>query len=450
MIGKEKLIAKLEKVMAFSKAEQTEIVFIGNESGLTRYANSIIHQNVHETNFQVFFRSLVGRQTGVASTNSMNVADLKKTLADSLEIARKQPDNPLAPDLPKPARYKDINTFDDATARFTPHGRAKQVKKIISEATRKNFTMAGAFSTSQSEIAVVNSRGVRTYQPVTAATVNMIAMSDDSSGYASATSRRVSDLDVVRLAQTAVEKCDRSRNPISIEPGDYEVLLEPAAIAEMLEWLNYVGLGSKSYQNKMSFLSGKIGKRITSNQVTLYDDGLDIRSNAFPFDFEGVPRKKVYFVKDGVAMGVVHDLASAIKAKTKTTGHAITPGERDQGAYGLNLFMAPGKADRAKMLSNVKKGILVTRFHYLNGMIDPRNSVLTGMTRDGTFLIENGEIVSGIKNLRFTDSFTRAFKTVKAISKQTERVDTWWSAVGCMTVPAVHLGSFKFTGKTDF
>jgi predicted Zn-dependent protease len=161
-------------------------------------------------------------------------------------------------------------------------------------------------------------------------------------------------------------------------------------------------------------------------------------------------KKKVYFVKNGVATGVVYDRAAALKAGAKSTGHAVTPDQQGEGAFPLNVTMAPGKADRAKMVAGMKKGILVTRFHYLNGLIDPRNSVLTGMTRDGTFLVEDGEIKCGLKNLRFTDSFCRAFGTVKAISKQTERIDSWWSAVGCMTVPAVHLGSFRFSGKTDF
>ncbi len=162
---------------------------------------------------------------------------------------------------------------------------------------------------------------------------------------------------------------------------------------------------------------------------------------AFPFDFEGVPKKRVPFISKGVAKGVVYDLGSALKVKKKSTGHAITPDmSASQGAIGFNLFMSPGRAKRDKMIAGVKRGILVTRFHYINGFIDPRNSVLTGMTRDGTFLIENGEIKHGIKNLRFTDSIMRAFGTAVAVSKETERVESWWNSVGCMTAPTLHLG----------
>lgn len=449
MIGQEKLFAKLEKVLAGSRADQTEVVYWGTESGLTRYANSYIHQNVFEENRRVFFRSVVGKQVGVASTNSLVADDLRKALEDSLEIARTQPANPHFPGLAEPAKYKELDTFDEATARFSPRERATRVRAIIAAAKRRKFLVAGSFSNSCGEIAVLNSLGLRAYQPITSASVNMIPMSDTSSGYAAATARRVAEIDVDALAKRAVWKCDRAQNPRSIEPGEYEVLLEPPALAEMLEWLNYVSFGSRPYQQGTSFLSGRIGNKLTSDQVTIYDNGLDPKTVAFPFDFEGVPKRRVLFLDKGVAKGAVYDRLAAAKAGTASTGHAGTPDESNEGAYALNVFLAPGRAHRDRMISKIRRGVLVTRFHYINGLIDTRNSVLTGMTRDGTFLIENGEIAYGVKNLRFTDSFLRAFASVHAISRETERLDSWWSSIGCMTVPAVHLGSFRFSGKTE-
>lgn len=450
MIGKEKLFRKLENILAKSKADQTEIVFIGTHSGLTRFANSIIHQNVHEDNNRIFIRSVIGNKVGIATANSLVTSELLKTLEASFEIANLQPENPGFPGFAKPAKYKEINTFDEATAAYLPKERAAKVKSIISISEDKNFTVAGAFSTSSGEIAVLNSNDLRAYQPFTGTSTNMVVMSDTSSGYTSDTSRSVSDLDFENLARVAVDKCYRSQNPISIEPGEYEVILEPAAIAEALEWLNYVSFGSKGYLQNMSLLSGNIGKKITSDKISIYDDALDEKANAFPFDFEGTPKRKVKIIDKGIAKGVVYDLNAALKGKTKSTGHAITPDISNMGASAFNLFMKQGTVKRSNMINNVKRGILVTRFHYINGLIDPRNAVLTGMTRDGTFLIENGEIKNGLKNMRFTDSMTRAFNSTIAISKERERKDSWWSAVGCLTVPAVHLGSFKFSGKTEF
>lgn len=450
MIGKEKLFAKLEKVLAQSKADQTEIVFIGTESGLTRYANSAIHQNVFENNGRIYFRTVLGKKVGVASTNSLGAAELKKTLENSFEIARNQPENPDFPGLAGPASYREIDTFDDKTAGFAPMDRAKIVKKIIAIADAKKFTLAGAFSTSAGEVAVVNTKGVRAYQPVASASINMIAMSDTSSGYAAGLSRKVEKIDFDKLAETAVEKCSRSQNPQAVEPGDYEVILEPAAVGALLEWMSYIGFGSKAFLEKTSFMAGKIGDRITSELITIYDNALDTTSIAFPFDFEGVPKKKVTFIDKGVARGVVYDRATALKDKTKSTGHALTPDNSGEGAVALNLVIAPGTAKRAEMIGKVKRGILITRFHYINGFIDTPNAVLTGMTRDGTFLIENGEIKHGIKNLRFTDSMLRAFGSALALSKETKLVESWWDAIGCIKAPTIHLGSFKFTGKTEF
>ena len=280
--------------------------------------------------------------------------------------------------------------------------------------------------------------------------LNIIAMSENSSGYAAGTSRKVEEIDIDMLAKRAVDKCALSVNPQSIEPGDYEVILEPPAVSEMLEWINYVSLGSKSFEQGTSFLAGRIGKKLTSEKITLYDDALDQSSMSFPFDFEGVPKKKVVFLNKGVAKGVVYDSASAKKAGKKSTGHALTPDGAAEGALSLNLFLKPGTVPREKMISKMKRGILVTRFHYINGLIDTRNAVLTGMTRDGTFLVEDGEIKCGLKNLRFTDSVTRSFGTAIALSKEVEKCESWWSAIGCMTVPAIHLGSFRFSGKTEF
>jgi len=450
MIGKEKLLKKLESVLAHSTADQTEIVYIGDEFGLTRFANSFIHQNVYENNCRVLFRSVLGKRVGVASTNSLVDADLKQTLDNSIEIARSRAENPKFPGLPKGSKYRQLTTFDKATARCTPMQRAKTVQKVIAEATKQGLTIAGAYSTSSGEIAIVNSRGVRAYQPVTAAAINMVTMSDTSSGYASAVSRRISDIDFKTLAKTAVDKCKLSQNPQALEPGEYEVILEPAAVAEVMEWLNYTGFGSKSFQQGTSFLASRIGRKITSEKITIYDNALDPKAIAFPFDFEGVPKKRVMLINKGVAKGVVYDSMAAVKGKTKSTGHALPATEAAEGALGLNIVVAPGKTPRAKMISGVKRGILVTRFHYINGLIDTRNSILTGMTRDGTFLIEDGEIKYGIKNLRFTDSMMRAFKSTVAISKESQLIAAWWSSVGCVSVPTIHLGSFKFSGKTEF
>ena len=450
MIGKEKLFSTFEKVIKSSRADETEIVFIGTNNGLTRFANSTIHQNVNEANATIFVRTVLGKKIGVASTNSIAQNDLKAVIRNSLEIAKYQKDNENFPGLPGPEDYPQINTYFESTANFSPKDRARQVKKAFVRANKRKFTMAGSFGTGDGEVAVFNTKGVRCYQPLTSASLSIIAMSDSSAGYSVGLTRNVESIDAVTLADIAVDKAFKSKKPKPLEAGDYEVILEPAATAALFEWLNYIAFGSKAFIENTSFLSGNIGKKLMDDSITIYDDGNDTGAIALPFDFEGVPRKKIFIIKEGVAKGVAYDRNTGNHDGVPSTGHALTADQHGEGALPLNLFIAPGNKSREEMIASVKKGVLVTRFHYINGFIDTPRGVLTGMTRDGTFLIEDGKITHGVKNLRFTDSMLRAFSNVKGISPERELIPSWWDSVGCISAPTVHLGSFKFTGTTDF
>ena len=449
MIGKEKILDALNSTLKKSKADQSEAVYLGGESGLTRFANSTIHQNVFEVNSRVYFRVALGKKIGVAATNSFTKKDLQKTLLDAIEIAKNQRENPNFPGLPSKQKVLNPNTYFKKTAEFTPLQRAEEVKKIFDQAKVHNLTVAGSFSTGEAEIAVVNSNGVTCYQPLTSSFLNIIVMGDNSSGYADCLSRDVDDIKVDHLTQIAIQKCLDSKNPKDSEPGEYDVLLEPSAVAALLEWMNYIGFGSKAFQEGTSFLSNRIGQRIMGENITIYDDGNDQSAIAFPFDFEGVPKQKVTLVEKGVAKEVVFDSISAYKDKTKSTGHALTPDSAD-GALALNLFIQAGDSSVDKMIGSVERGLLVTRFHYINGLLDTTNALLTGMTRDGTFWIENGKVKHGVKNLRFTESMLKAFSNVMQISKDRKIVNSWWGDVGCVVAPAMLIKNFKFTGKTEF
>ncbi len=450
MIGQDKLFSLFEKVVKGSKADETEVVFVGSNSGLTRFANSIIHQNVNEANAKILFRTVLGKKIGVASTNSLLLSDLKATLRNSFEIAKYQKENKHFPGLPEPKEYARVETYFPATAEFGPKDRARLVKKVFIRANKRKFTTAGAFATGDGEIAVFNTKGVRCYQPVTSASINIIAMSETSSGYSVGLSRKVEDIEVVSLADIAVEKAYVGKKPKPLAAGDYEVILEPAAVAALFEWINYIGFGSKGFNDKTSFLSDKIGQKLMDDAVTIYDDGNDPSAIAMPFDFEGVPKRKVYFIEKGIGKGVVFDRTSGNKAGVESTGHGLPANEQGQGAIGLNLIVEPGNKTREELIAGVKKGLLVTRFHYINGFIDTPKAVLTGMTRDGVYLIEEGQLKHGVKNLRFTDSMLRAFSHVIGISKDRQLIPSWWDSVGCIAAPNFHLSSFKFTGTTDF
>jgi len=449
MIGRDKIVGLLKEVVSHSRADLTEAVFTGTDYGLTRYANSYIHQNVADQNSNVAFKVAIGKKIGVAGTNIFEKEALERTCNDAIEIAERALPLSYFNGFARPAKYKRFKTYFDITANVTPARRAAVVKRICDKAERKGLIASGALSTSASEIAVVNSNGVVDYQPNTSCSINIIISSQDSSGYAQGLRRRFDKIDFGSLADKALQKCLAARNPIELEPGKYDVVLEPVAVANLLEWLTFIAFTADPYHEKTSFLSGKKGKRIGVSGLSIYDDALDTKGIAFPFDFEGVPKKRVFFIRNGMGGGPVYNLITAAKYKTRTTGHGTPPGWSG-GPMPLNVHLAPGKVPLAKMISSVRRGILVTRFHYINGFLDTPRALLTGMTRDGTFLVEDGKVVSGVKNLRFTESMVRAFGNIQAIAKETDLVDTWWSDVGCISAPAMLIKDFNFSGKTEF
>jgi len=449
MIGKEKILETLNSVLKKSEADQSEALLISGENGLTRYANSYIHQNVSEHNSKVVFRVALGKKIGICSTNSLKKEDLLKTLSSAKEIASHQRENPDFPGFPSKQKLVKLKTTFKKTADFSPKQRAEIVKKICDKTSTHNLTAAGSFSTSQSEIAVLNTNGLSAYQPFTSASINLVVMSDDSSGYAETMSRDVTQIDFNELAETAIRKCLDSKNPKEIEPGGYDVILEPAAVGNLLEWLSIIGLGAKQYQEGTSFLCGRMGKKVMGDNFTLLDDGIDESGIPFPFDFEGVSKKRVVLVEKGVAKNLVYDSQTAYKDKVKSTGHSLPP-PSTEGPIPLNLFVKAGDSSLKKMIEFLEKGLLVTRFHYINGYLDTKNALMTGMTRDGTFWIENGKIKHGVKNLRFTESMLKAFSNISQISRKRNIAVPWWGDIGAIVTPAMLIKDFKFTGKTEF
>ena len=215
----------------------------------------------------------------------------------------------------------------------------------------------------------------------------------------------------------------------------------------MLFFLGYMGMGALSVQEGRSFMCGKIGERVTGDKVTIWDDGLDPRGLPLPFDFEGMPKQKVMLIEKGIAKNVVYDSATAAKEPgKKSTGHSL-PAPNTQGPLPINLFMEPGKSTKEEMLASTDRGIWVTRFHYTN-VLHPVKTVITGMTRDGTFLIEKGKITRPLKNLRFTQSILEALSNVEMLTSTLKVVKDDWNALGT-TVPAIKVRNFRFTGGTE-
>jgi predicted Zn-dependent protease len=433
------------QVLDASSAGETEVVISAGEGALTRFADSAIHQNVVEADFQVRVRAVEGTRIGVATTTRADDRALREVAEQARESARYAPETPDFTGLPAARPIARVSAYAPGTSGYSPERRARDVKAVCDDALSHHLNASGAWSTSELELAVGNSQGVWAYDARTHASFKTVVMGENSSGYAERTAVDASTVDVAAAGREAIEKTLRSRDPTHLDPGTYPVVLEPYAVGTMLDYLSYIGLGALAVQEGRSFLNGHFGERLVGDNITLWDDGLDPAGVPMAFDFEGVPKQRVVFFNRGVVGGVVYDSYTAGREGKESTGHAL-PAPNTYGPIPLNLFLAPGDADQAALLQGIKRGLWVTRFHYVN-IVHPTRAILTGMTRDGTFLIEDGQITRPVHNLRFTQGVLEALSQVEAIGREALMLQ---DEVGGTRVPALRIAEFTFTSATQF
>jgi predicted Zn-dependent protease len=447
MMGRESALRLLREPVQQSPADQTEAILLTEDSSLTRFAGSAVHQHVAERNQTIVLRVVLGKKIAVVTTNISLPSSVSRCLQKAISLAKVQQPNDEFISLPGPKPLPEIETFSENGSRLTPHRKVKMIKSLLKGVKESGGKASGAFSNGEVELAVVNSLGVEAYQKFSDLFLHLIVENEKSSGYAGFVARNADQLDVDALAQEAVEKTSREE-PIQIEPGEYEVVLEPYAVTELLSFLGYLGFHALAVQEGRSFLSNRFGERMVDEKVTIYDDGLDPKGLQVPFDFEGIPKKKVTFFDRGVAKEVTYDSFTAGREGKDSTGHGLIA-PNTAGPIPINLFMEGGESSVEEMIKSVRRGIYVTRFHYIN-VVEPMKAVITGMTRDGTFLIEEGEIERPVKNLRFTESILKALSRVTAISKDRKICSegTVYSRrfVTGTVVPAVKIDGFNFSG----
>ena len=446
---REDVLALLDRVLSRTDASQSEALYMAQDSALTRFANNQIHQNVREHDASVQLRVIDAEQRiGVASTNRLDEDGIADVVARAEAIAARSAPNPRAAILPEPGEHGHDPElgFVAATADAGPELRAEGARGVIAAGMAKGLETSGSFSTAETTIAVANSNGVRAEHRSTRAALLTVMMdgfaSGAASGYAHAGSPDVRDIDAEALGGEAAEKGDRMRGAGELEPGEYEVILEEYAVAGLLEYLSYIGFSGLAFEEGRSFM--ELGRQVMGTNVSIWDDGNDPSGLPSPIDFEGVVRQRVDLIRDGVANAVVQDAATGARAGSGSTGHGL-PAPNTLGPMALNLFMAPGDTPRDDLIGGIKRGVWVTRFHYINP-VHPKKAILTGMTKDGTFLIEDGQLTRPLLNFRFTQSIPEAFGDVRGASRETKLVPgEFFGAARC---PALHLGSFNFTGVT--
>jgi predicted Zn-dependent protease len=423
---------------------EAEALVMAEDSALTRFANSEIHQNVAETNSVVNLRVVIGKRIGVASTGRTDAEGLRRLAQNAAAIARVVEELDDWGGLPGPSQATPVAAgYSAATAGASPEFRAEGARAVIAAADAAGVIAYGSFATSLESTAVANSNGVRVAGTRTTSQLITVSMGQGGgSGYAEAAAVDASTIDAAAIGREAAKKAQATTDAVSIEPGDYPVVLEEYAVVDLLDMLGYLGFSALAVQEERSFVEP--GKRIGSELVTIRDDGRDPDGLPLWFDFEGVAKQRVDLIEHGVCRDVVHDSQTAARAGVTSTGHGL-PAPNPYGPFPLNMVMDAGTATREELIGGLDRGLLVTRFHYTNP-VHPKLAIVTGMTRDGTFLVEGGRIVGPVKNLRYTQSYLAALAGTVAVGSERR---TLRGFLGGVVVPAVRIENWTFTGGTE-
>ncbi len=433
------------EIFKLAGGAQCEVMAEAREGALTRFADNVISQNVASSSVNFSVRLLDGGRSAKVNFNQADGPTLKHSISSGLEILRRQKKDPALLPLAKPRPIpagKDL--FKKETAELSPSFRAARAAELAKACRKSGQVACGTVDNGVSELTIANNLGLYAAHKESYITHSVTVRDRGGSGWAEQPSHDVNEIDFKRLNETARAKAAASRNPREIKPGKYTVILEPCATAALASYLAVYGFGGQLYNEGRSFAAGKLGKKLLSPLLTIEDNALDGGAPGMTFDYEGQPRTRVTLVENGVLKAVVHDRKTAKKARTASTGHAL-PQPSYMGPIPLNLSIKPGQGTLADLIKGTERGILVTQFHYTN-ILKTQIVEMTGMTRNGTFLVENGKIACAIKNMRFTQNMVEAFSNIEAVSAETGLVSEW----GSLRCPAMRLSGFNFSSSTKF
>ncbi len=449
-LGRDAMLGPLGAALRAAKADEAELHVHRRRSAITRYAKNEIHQNAVADETFVQARAVVGKAVGIASANSLEPAGLQRLVADAIAAARESAPNADWPGLAEPSPALEPKAYDAETARADAASQADAVKRITAAVKVRGFRAAGTHQIELTEDALANTKGASAYAPSTMAYLRALVTSDTGTGWAEDLGWSTRSLDPSGIAARAIEKAALDRDRTQLAPGDYEAVFEELAVAEVLRFMSLTGLTGQTLKDGRSFMAGRFGEQVTGPRFSLWDDALDARTLAVPFDVEGTPKQRVALVEGGVAKGVVHDRQSARWFDTRSTGHAADPRRYSVGGHAGNLTMAGGDAKREQLIRAVKRGVLITRFHYTNTP-DPKRATMTGTTRDGTFLIEDGRIIRALANVRYTMSALDLFSGIELMGPQRLARD-WWSSNGMGSIvclcPPIKVARATITGSS--
>jgi len=461
MLSRDQAAEVFKRIKSNSTADGVEVLFYVGKTALTRFANNIIHQNVAEENYSVSVRTVFGGRTARATTNKLDEDSLKRVVQASESLAKVQhPDPDLLPMPNSGEGARATGAFPvrhfAQTAAVTPDLRADGVKKIVSVANRHKLTTAGIFSSAESVEGIFNSRGLTSWHTQTSSEISITMLDGDSSGWQKANYPDVGQQDPAGLAEIAARKALTSASPREIPPGKYTVILEPAAVLDMVGFM-FFDFGGLSILDQRSFLNNRIGAQIFGPNINVCDDVAHPLQAGAPFDGEGIPRQRVQLIENGIVRRLVYARATAEKMKrsehkdrvgpVEATGHGFAlPNEMGEAPLNI-VFDTPADPKTVEqMVASTERGVLITRLLYIRE-VDPYEKILTGMTRDGTFYVEGGKVRQGILNFRFNESLLHMLSNVEAMGTP---VRASGEESFDMVVPAMKVCDFNFTEVTKF
>jgi predicted Zn-dependent protease len=434
IFSKEEAKRILEKVISFSKADGIEANLNGSNGGNIRYARNTVSTSGEDSNVTLAVQSNFGKKSGTATINEFDDASLEKVVRRAEELAKLSPENPEFMDSLPQQTYGESKTFSEATAKITPEYRAQAAANSINPAAAKDVTAAGFLDDSHSFASMMNSKGLFAYNQSTGVNFTATMRTNDGtgSGWVTRDFNDVSKLDTAEASRIAIDKAIMSKEAKAIEPGKYTVILEPAAASELLGNM-FFNMGARQADEGRSFLSKKgggtkLGEKLLDERVNIYTDPFNADVPASPWTGDGQARKKMDIISGGVVKNMFYD---RYWASQKNVAPVPFPG---------NIIMEGGSASLEDMIKDTKKGILVTRFWYIRS-VDPQTLLYTGLTRDGTFYIENGKIKHPVKNFRFNESPVIMLNNLETLGKQV-RVD------GDL-IPYMKIRDFTFTSLSD-
>jgi PmbA protein len=439
----------LDTLLDVAGSREIEAILGGGDHHLTRFANNEITQNVSEHRYELSVRVLQGKRSGRATGNDFSREGLERLIRSAEEAARVAPESADALPLPGPQSYQEVDACDEATKRLGPADRAREVARALERTAEAGLDGAGIYESGHGTIgdygqigphAIANSQGLFAYHDETSATFSISALKGTESGWAERTGVSASAIDGASLASAAVAKALASRSPRVWEPGSYDVVLEPAAVADLLFEMSYTSFGALSLHEGRSFLTGRLGSPVLGENITIHADPYHPLHRGSPFDGEGMPTRRVTLIDRGVARGPVYDRRTAAKDRTESTGHGL-PYPNSWGPVARDLVLEGGSSTLPDLIAGVERGLLVTRVWYTN-VVDPKRVAVTGMTRDGLFAIEGGTVTGAVRNFRFNQSVIEMLCRVDGLTAA-ERA-------GDAVCPALRVRGFGMSSVTEF